>query len=586
MNLSPEERQLGKQNFDEAVGTTRRNFLKGTVLAGAAASTSLGALYFGYGPSVDRRLRVGIIGTGDEGGVLIGALNPEYIDVRAIADIRPYSVHRAFHGDWYSDGAHAARPGLMQIYGWKTEGEARVHVKEFGRYQDLLEEANDLDLEAVIIAVPLHLHHDVAMAAMKKGLHVLTEKLMAHNVGQCKNMARAASDTGLVLATGHQRHYNILYDNAVDQLRRGLIGPIHHIRAQWHRANMPGNDSWQPPLPCKYMSSEEYVAARRAARPGGTEAQLRSEYKLLEELHSWESILAGTHADIKPKPTEIDKWVAKIAQKRAQLADASADATANGYLSKTLPGGYQVSPLEELIRWRLFNRTGGGLMVELGSHQLDAASIFIASQNPGGRKVKPLSVSGYGCRSLFPEDRECDDHVYCMFEFPGQGYYAGAESHEVADPEKKIVVSYSSINGNGFGGWGETVFGTKGTLILEREQDAMLFKGSDTTTKIEVRETAGGPAMDTYETGGGAAVAQAAAPKDLSRGYREEIEHWAWCVRNPGNKPRCTPDVALADAVIALTSNLALAENRRIEFLPEWFDIQSDATPDGSKVSG
>ena len=117
MNLSPEEKQIGKQNFDEAVGTTRRDFLKNTVLAGGtAAAAGLGAMYFGYGPKLDDRLRVGIIGTGDEGGVLIGALNPDYIDVVAIADIRPYSLHRAFHGDWYSPGAHAARPGLLEVY--------------------------------------------------------------------------------------------------------------------------------------------------------------------------------------------------------------------------------------------------------------------------------------------------------------------------------------------------------------------------------------------------------------------------------------------------------------------------------------
>ena len=44
-----------------------------------------------------------------------------------------------------------------------------------------------------------------------------------------------------------------------------------------------------------------------------------------------------------------------------------------------------------------------------------------------------------------------------------------------AIPNKKIGVTYSSINGNGFGGYGETVLGTKGTLILEREQEVMLF---------------------------------------------------------------------------------------------------------------
>ena len=46
-----------------------------------------------------RRLRVGVIGTGDEGSVLLGAINPDFIEVKAIADIRPYNIWRAFHGD-------------------------------------------------------------------------------------------------------------------------------------------------------------------------------------------------------------------------------------------------------------------------------------------------------------------------------------------------------------------------------------------------------------------------------------------------------------------------------------------------------
>jgi predicted dehydrogenase len=224
-------------------------------------------------------------------------------------------------------------------------------------------------------------------------------------------------------------------------------------------------------------------------------------------------------------------------------------------------------------------------MAELGSHQLDAASIFITAQRPDGRKAKPLSVVAVGGRSIFPADRDCDDHVYCSFEFPGLGYWEDEATHTVADPNKKIVVTYSSINGNGFGGWGEIVFGTKGTLILEQEQDAMLFAGSNTATRIEVKNVGGTPAMDTYETGGGAAVAQAATAQITSRGYREEIEHWAWCIRNPApeHQPRCKPEVALADAVIALTSNLAITKGGRIDFKPEWFDVASDETPEGTK---
>ena len=94
--------------------------------------------------------------------------------------------------------------------------------------------------------------------------------------------------------------------------------------------------------------------------------------------------------------------------------------------------------------------------------------------------VHPLVGHGLGGRSIFPDDRDCDDHVHCMFEFPGIGYYEARRRTKVADPNKKIMVTYSSINGNGYGGYGEVVFGTDGTLILEQEQDAMLFKGSST----------------------------------------------------------------------------------------------------------
>ena len=40
--------------------------------------------------------------------------------------------------------------------------------------------------------------------------------------------------------------------------------------------------------------------------------------------------------------------------------------------------------------------------------------------------------------------------------------------------------------------------------------------------------------------------------------------------------------MALADAVIALTTNLAMRQNRRIEFDPAWFDYKSDKTPEGA----
>ena len=99
--------------------------------------------------------------------------------------------------------------------------------------------------------------------------------------------------------------------------------------------------------------------------------------------------------------------------------------------------------------------------------------------------------------------------------------------------------------------------------------------------------------MDTQESGPPGAVAQAAeSSAPVSRGYTEEIEHWAWCIRDrdPENVPRCYPEVAVADAVIALTAKQAIAKSKTgkggfIQFKEDWFAIDQDDTPDGSSIS-
>jgi predicted dehydrogenase len=550
MNLTEQQKAIGKENFTDAVNITRRDFLAGTVAAGLASGAGLGSIYFGYGTSVGDPLRVGVLGTGDEGCVLLGAHNPDYLNVVAIADVRPYNVYRAFHGDVSSPTAYQARPGLMSKYKWSTEDAAREKVKVYAAYEDLLA---DKDVEAVIIALPLHLHAPAAIKAMRAGKHVLTEKLMGHSIHECKEMGRVSRETGRILATGHQRHYSILYDNAVHTIgTANLIGDLHSIRAQWHRGNLPGKDSWKPPMP--------------------------EDASLAKKLAGWQKDLQNA------KPADIDALQKQIGQLEAQIADQVVDAAKYGYTPMTLPNGDQRTPMEELLRWRLWNRTGGGLMAELGSHQLDAAGIFVSAMHGAGAKVKPLTVTAVGNRSIFPADREIDDHVYCMYEYPAPGYED--------DKNKKIVVTYSSINGNGFGGYGEVVLGTKGTLVLEQERDVMLYKDSAKDTRVTVAKAKdGSPTLDTTESGGGGgAVAAGKAGSDAapSRGYTEEMEHWAWCIRNPSpeNQPRCKPEVAIADAVIALVSNIALANpttQPRIEFKPEWFDIASDETPEGVK---
>ena len=191
---------------------------------------------------------------------------------------------------------------------------------------------------------------------------------------------------------------------------------------------------------------------------------------------------------------ELEALETKVAQKRAHCADmilieggeykgvTYKKAEDYGYVSTVRKEGdeaYDRPAIEELIRWRLWDRTGGGLMAELGSHQLDAANIFIAAMH-GGVKQHPLSVSASGARSLFSAlDRDVDDHVAALYEYPAADY----DPNDELGKQRKITVAYATINGNGFGGYGETVFGTKGTLQIDRENEAPLIAPPPSTTR-------------------------------------------------------------------------------------------------------
>ena len=212
--------------------------------------------------------------------------------------------------------------------------------------------------------------------------------------------------------------------------------------------------------------------------------------------------------------------------------------------------------------------------------------------SPPGKK-HPLAVTGIGGTFFYTDGREVDDHVFVNFEFPGK-----AENDHT-------VVTYSSINTNAFETYGEELMGTRGTMIVEGEKEILLYKeidrntwkpgdGNAKTTSVTVETKAGGkPSVEASPSAAGpsaAATYGALATADPSRGYREELEHFAYCIRHANtsnvhdvpdkDKPRCRGEVALADAVIALTSNIAMRQKRRIEFKPSWFDWQSPDVPE------
>ncbi len=515
LNLTPDQRALGRANANEVIGSTRRDFLKA-----AAVAPGLGAFYFGYQQMGDKPpVRAAVIGTGDEGcQAMIRYHNRAYLDFVGLCDIRPSQLER----------------GVKEFSAHKDY--SAEDVAKLTRYQDVDAMLADPAVEMVVIALPLWLHAPVAIKAMQAGKHVFCEKLMAHDISQCKEMVKVAHEKNRLLAIGHQRHYSALYDNANYLVQEGHLGEIRAIRALWHRNNA---------CPQIEKTSEGKLAYDDKGVPV---------YK----------------KDKAGNVLYFDSWKKDIPQ-----VDEKVDFAKYGYKS-----------VEELVRWRLFNRTGAGLMAELGSHQLDACSIFLG-------KKHPIAVTGIGGTFFYTDGREVDDHVFVNFEFPGKA------------EKDHVVVSYSSINTNAFETYGEELMGTRGTMIVEGEKEILLYKEIDKnapgkasapkSTSVTVETRAGGkPVVEALPSVAGPTAAAsygAIATADPSRGYREELEHFAYCVRHGDasnyhedkeHRPRCRGEVALADAVIALTSNIAMHEKRRIEFNPSWFDWQSPEVPENT----
>jgi predicted dehydrogenase len=65
-----------------------------------------------------------------------------------------------------------------------------------------------VDIDAVTIAAPTHLHHEMALKCIARGLHVLVEKPVASNVDEGREIIAAARKAGVTLMVGHVERFN------------------------------------------------------------------------------------------------------------------------------------------------------------------------------------------------------------------------------------------------------------------------------------------------------------------------------------------------------------------------------------------
>lgn len=107
-------------------------------------------------------------------------------------------------------------------------------------YRQLLE---DPEVEAVIVALPHHLHREATLDALRAGRHVLLEKPMAMNVAECDEMIAAARRAGRVLMVGHSQHFFPVNREARRRIREGEIGRLVLATDTWYK---PFHDGVRP----------------------------------------------------------------------------------------------------------------------------------------------------------------------------------------------------------------------------------------------------------------------------------------------------------------------------------------------------
>ena len=225
------------------------------------------------------------------------------------------------------------------------------------------------------------------------------------------------------------------------------------------------------------------------------------------------------------------------------------------------PEKWGYGSLEELVNWRLYSKYSQGLMGELGSHQLDVVNWFSGTV--------PKRVLGSGGIYKWLDGRTVADHVFVTFEYPEGTISPGG-----------LTATFTSITTNQFDDYYEQFMGTKGTIIIGGETQAMLFsEEASKATAITVKKTAAaGPMMEASASrtadaaGGQVATGTAAGEPGMNQlePYMREIEGFCAAIKYGSDIP-CSCEDALSAAVVVIATNEAIEAGKPLELGPELY---------------
>ncbi len=130
-----------------------------------------------------------------------------------------------FHAQKY-----AQLPGsqLIAVADASAEAATRVaqelNVEAVSDYRDLFGR-----VDAISIAVPTPMHHEIACAALERGIHVLVEKPIATTVAEAQEMVATARTHRRVLQVGHLERFNPAIVSAVQRMTAPRFVESHRL---------------------------------------------------------------------------------------------------------------------------------------------------------------------------------------------------------------------------------------------------------------------------------------------------------------------------------------------------------------------
>jgi predicted dehydrogenase len=107
-------------------------------------------------------------------------------------------------------------------------------------YKDYKAMLKEETLDAVVVQSPHTAHYEQTTAALKQGLHVLSEKPLTCTIRHAKKLIALSEDVGRVLMISYQRHYLPEFRYIREHVANGAIGDVQFVQAvqsqEWLRA--------------------------------------------------------------------------------------------------------------------------------------------------------------------------------------------------------------------------------------------------------------------------------------------------------------------------------------------------------------